>query len=398
MVRLYILFASIYLLEGITEVPFILNVYLNEALSLQPAQIGQILFLGGLWFVFLKPLIGFIADFWTRFNRRWVMIFGLLCSFTGWLVIADAETVAMMTLGVSLKIIAIACLDVLIDGMIVIVSNAKNRSFIQSLVYGCRFGAYMLCSIFAGPQIDKGIEASIQIFYLFSLASLLLLIPVLLYRGKDLQQSESEKRKKEDNVRDTESRNEISFKQKLGQLANPAFGWLLLLFFLYTFGVDTSTYFDPILKERFSGAFLGKLNVCSSAGILVGIFLFPVFRTRLSVKTLFIISLIGWSVVEISCLGINELNGVLIYFFGGLVNAFMAIALLTVAVAMCKIKGIETFAFAFAISVKNLMGLSNVLFGGYVMGWVGITWLFIISSLCGLLPFLVLHKIDFRDV
>ncbi|MBN2288070.1 MAG: hypothetical protein JXQ83_01975, partial [Candidatus Glassbacteria bacterium] len=144
MARLYILFASIYLLEGIFEVPFILNVYLKKVLEFSPAQIGRILFLGGLWFIVLKPLIGFIADMWKSFSVRWTLAGGLLCSFAGWLVIADAHSVAMMTLGVSLKVIAVAVLDVLIDGLIVAVSTARNRSFIQNLVYGCRFGGGMV--------------------------------------------------------------------------------------------------------------------------------------------------------------------------------------------------------------------------------------------------------------
>ena len=115
-------------------------------------------------------------------------------------------------------------------------------------------------------------------------------------------------------------------------------------------------------------------------------------------KTLFIISLFGWSLAELSCLGMARWNGALIYCWGGFFNAYSSIALLTVAVAMCKIRGVETFAFAFAISIKNLMDHSNVLIGGYVMEAVGISWLFVISSLCGLLPFLVLRKIDFRQV
>ena len=36
--------------------------------------------------------------------------------------------------------------------------------------------------------------------------------------------------------------------------------------------------------------------------------------------------------------------------------------------------------------------------GGYVMEAAGLTWLFVISSLCGFLPFLVLHKLEFKDV
>ncbi len=68
----------------------------------------------------------------------------------------------------------------------------------------------------------------------------------------------------------------------------------------------------------------------------------------------------------------------------------------TLAVAIGEIRGVETFAFA--ISAKNLMVNSSVLIGGYVMEAVGITWLFIISSLCGLLAFLILHKIDFEEV
>ena len=79
MTRLYLLFASIYLLEGITEVPFIVNVYLKKNLEFSPSQIGQILFLGGLWFIVLKPLIGFIADFWKRFSTRLFLSIGAIC-------------------------------------------------------------------------------------------------------------------------------------------------------------------------------------------------------------------------------------------------------------------------------------------------------------------------------
>lgn len=396
MLRLYLLFASIYLLEGVTEVSF-LNVYLRNILSFKHIQIGQILFLGGLWFVFLKPLIGFIADSWSRLNKRWVMIFGLVCSFAGWLVIADAETVAMMTIGVSLKIIAIACLDVLIDGMIVIASNAKNRSFIQSLVYGCRFGGAMICYPLAGNWIGAGDNAVafIELYYLFSVISLLVLIPVMIYNEQN-GPGDVLGRQKEGSAEQGEEK--PTMREKFGQLANPGFGFLLLLLFLYTLGADTSTYFEPIIADRFGVDFLGGIYFWSYAGIVAGIITFPLLRLKLSVKTLFIISLIGWSLAEISCLGMARWNGALIYFCGGLFNAYLGIALLTTAVAVCKIRGVETFAFAFAISIKNLMDNSSVLIGGYVMETVGITILFIISSLCGLLPFLILHKIDFRDV
>jgi predicted MFS family arabinose efflux permease len=396
MLRLYLLFASIYLLEGTTEVPFLLNVYLKKVLSFQPFQIGQILFLGGLWFVLLKPLIGFIADFWTRLNKRWVLAFGLVCSATGWQVIANAQSPMMITLGVSLKVIAIAILDVLIDGMIVIASHSRNRTFIQSLVYGCRFGGAMLCSVWAGARIAESVAAFTQIYYLFSLFSLLILVPVLIYRERTEEGDLPGRKKIEDST--AAGADKVTLREKFGQLAHPAFGWLLLLLFLYSLGADTATYFEPIIEERFGGDFLGGISAWYYGGILAGILSFPLFRLRLSMKTLFIISLFGWSLAELSCLGMARWNGALIYFCGGFFNAYSSIALLTVAVAMCKIRGVETFAFAFAISVKNLMDHSNVLIGGYVMETVGITNLFIISSLCGLFPFLVLHKIDFREV
>jgi len=396
MPRLYLLFAAVYLLEGITEVPFILNVYLRNVLSFAPSQIGQMLFLGGLWFVFLKPLLGFITDFWEGFNKRWGLLFGLVCSSAGWLVIAGAESPVMMTLGISLKVLAIAFLDVLIDGMIVAVSTAKNRSFIQSLVYGCRFGGGMLCARWAGASITESTAAFTQIFYLFSLLSLLILIPVLIYRRRDVEEHSGQR--EEQRQAKLSGKQRLPFRDKLRQLASPSFGWLLMLLFLFSLGADTSTYFEPLLEKRFSGSFLGSIYTWYYIGILSGIFLFPVLRARWGMKTLFVLSLFGWSAVEISCLGIAEWNGSLIYFGGGFFNAFSSIALLTVAVAMCKIRGIETFAFAFAISVKNLMDQSNVLIGGYVMEAVGITWLFVISSLCGLLPFLVLHKLDFKEV
>ena len=88
----------------------------------------------------------------------------------------------------------------------------------------------------------------------------------------------------------------------------------------------------------------------------------------------------------------------MIYFAAGFFNAYTTLTLLTVAAAMCKIRGIETFAFAVAVTVKNLMDNTKLLTGGYVMEWVGLTWLFVISSLCGFLPFLVLHKVDFKDM
>ncbi|MFH1071478.1 MAG: MFS transporter [Candidatus Glassbacteria bacterium] len=391
MYRLYLLFAIIYLVEGVTEVPFILNVYLRNVLHLEPSQIGQILFLGGLWFIILKPLIGLAANFWRGFNRRAVFIFGLLASAGGWAVIAGAQSQMLLTLGVSLKVVAIACLDVLIDGMIVEVSTKRNRSFIQSLVYGCRFGGGMLCSILAGARIDLGAAAFVQIYYIFSVLSLAALVPVLIYRnvepagnaGGELATGPAER---------------VSFDEKFSQLVNPAFGWLLVLMFLFAVGVDTSTYYEPILQQRFSGEFLGRITAVYYLGIMAGILTFPLLRLKMGIKIMFILSLVGWSLAEISCLAIAEWNGALIYFCAGFFNAYTSIVLLTVAAAMCKIRGIETFAFAVAVTVKNLMDNSKILTGGYVMEWAGLTWLFVISSLCGFLPFLILHKIDFSDV
>ena len=184
MARLYVLFASVYLLEGITEVPFILNVYLSKILEFPPSQVARTLFLGGIWFILLKPVIGFLADFWKRFNTRAALAAGLLCSAGGWYLISQAQSETAMIVGVSLKVVAIALLDVLIDGMIVTVSTEKNRSFIQSLVYGARFGGGMLCANWAGGMISgpDSAAAFAQIYYVFSLASLAVLLPVFLYR------------------------------------------------------------------------------------------------------------------------------------------------------------------------------------------------------------------------
>jgi predicted MFS family arabinose efflux permease len=396
MVRLYLLFASIYLLEGVSEVSFILNVYLKKILSFSPSQIGQILFLGGLWFIILKPLIGFVADYWKGFNDRLALIFGLFCSAAGWTVIAGAQSPLAMTVGVSLKVLAIAFLDVLIDGMIVKVSNSGNRSFIQSLVYGCRFGGAMIFSTWAGNKITQGAVAFVEIYYLLSVFSLLFLIPVLLYRRNYLAQEKSG----ENEVSEIPGRSEekVSFKDKLTQLAHPSFGWLLVLLFLFALGVDTATFFEPVIEERFGGDFLGQITTIYYIGILAGILTFPMMRIKWGMKILFIISLLGWSLAEISCLGMATWNGAVIYFCGGFFNAYTSLTLLTVATAMCKIRGIETFAFAFAISIKNLMDQSKILFGGYVMEGMGLTWLFAISSLCGLLPFLVLNKIEFEEI
>ncbi|HLA41518.1 MAG TPA: hypothetical protein VJ417_16065, partial [Candidatus Glassbacteria bacterium] len=231
----------------------------------------------------------------------------------------------------------------------------------------------------------------IQIYYVFSLLSLLALVPVLIYRGADLAMGEG------DSVQ-TVPTEQPAFRQKIGQLFNPSFAWLLALMFLFALGVDTVSYFEPILAQRFSGDFLGRINAISYAGIVIGILTYPLLRLKIGMKALFIISLVGWSLAEISCLAIAEWNGPLIYFAAGFFNAYTTLTLLTVAAAMCKIRGIETFAFAVAVTVKNLMDNTKLLTGGYVMEWVGLTWLFVISSLCGFLPFLVLHKVDFKDM
>ena len=398
MLRLYILFAAIYLIEGITEVPFILNVYLRNILQFEPSQIGRILFLGGMWFVVIKPLVGLLADSWKRFSTRAMLVFGLFCSAAGWAIIAGASTPLVMGVGVSLKILAIACLDVLIDGMIVAASNAKNRSLIQSLVYACRFGGAMLTANVAGAMIGDTAASFVQIYYFYSVLVLAALIPVALYRGDALQHGRDVER--------GSPAEKVSFRKRLAMLGSPGFGWLLALLFLFSLGADTSTYMQPLLEERFSGEFLGRILTVFYGGTLAGILLFPLMRLKLSVRTLLIVSLIGWSTVEISSLSliklepgwITNLIAALIYFFGGFCNAFSGIALLTIAAAMCKIRGIETFAFAAAISVKNFTDQSSVLFGGYLMEWVGIDWLFVISAAAGFLPFLVLFKIDYSEV
>ncbi|MBW7995447.1 MAG: folate/biopterin family MFS transporter [Candidatus Glassbacteria bacterium] len=395
MLRLYILFAAIYLIEGITEVPFILNVYLRNVLEFEPSRIGNILFLGGIWFVVVKPVVGLLADGWRRFNTRLALVIGLACSAGGWAIIANANSPQAMLIGISLKIMAIAVLDVLIDGMIVATSTARNRSFIQSLVYGCRFGGAMLTAEVAGGMIGDGAAAFVQIYYFYSLLALAALLPVLLFRREEVESRQSLESK---GGLDVTQQDDVPLGQRLRQLVNPAFGWLLALYVLYNFGPDTSTFFDPILEERFSSQFLGRINVIYYLGTLAGILLFPLLRLRVGVKTMFFVSLIGWSLVEISCLWISEANGALIYCSAGLFNAFSELALLTVAAAMCKIRGIQTFAFASALSVGNLIFETGKPLGGCLLEAVGIEWLFVISALCGFLPFLVLHRIDFRKV
>jgi hypothetical protein len=249
-------------------------------------------------------------------------------------------------------------------------------------------------------MIGDQAAAFIQIYYFYSLLALAALVPVLLYRRDDIERGRGNREQK--NAEEVKA----PLRERLAQMKNPAFGWLLALMFLYTLGADTATYFDPLLEERFSGEFLGRITTVYYAGILAGIFIFPLCRIKFSVKVLFIISLVGWSAVEISSLSLikltpgsgTELLGAVIYCLGGFFNAFSGIALLTVATAMCKIRGIETFAFAVAISVKNLMDQSNVLFGGYLMEWVGIDTLFLISAAAGFLPFLVLFKLDYSEV
>ncbi len=394
MVRLYILFASIYLLQGITQVKFVLDNYLQGILSFKPVEVGQILAISGIWFIFLKPLIGFIADSWRRFPTRWVLIAGLILSAFSWDMIAHAQTKWQITLGASLTIIAIAALDVLIDGLIVKTSTEKNRSFIQSLIYGCRFGGSSFCSLWAGAEMDLGIIGFLQVFHLFSMLSLLCLVPVLLFRDENLGKAELTENKQDEE----KSTSQLTLKQKMRQLIQPGFGWLLLLMFLYTFGADTSTFFNQILQQRFGGQFLGQMYFAADMGLLTGILLFPVLRMKIGMKRLFVLSLLGWSAVEISSFWVVEWSAFVVYFFGGVFNAFSSIAILTVAVAMCKMRGIETFAFACAISVKNLLFILSFLIGGFLMETVGLLWLFVISSLCGLLPFLVLRKINFRDI
>lgn len=400
MLRLYILFAAIYLIEGITEVPFILSVYLRNILEFEPTQIGGILFLGGMWFVVVKPIVGLMADSWSRFSTRWALLFGLACSSAGWAVIANAGTPLAMGVGVSLKILAIAILDVLIDGMIVTASNRRNRSLIQSLVYGCRFGGAMLTANVAGGMIGNDAAVFVQIYYFYSLLAVAALLPVLLFRKADIEAG-----RKQGGQEQMPAERE-PLRVRLAQLKNPAFGWLMALLFLYSLGADTATFFDPMLEERFSGDFLGRITTVYYAGILAGIFTFPLLRIKLSVKVLLILSLLGWSAVEISSLSlikvdpsgpVNLLGGA-IYGLGGFFNAFSGIALLTVATAMCKIRGIETFAFAAAISVKNLTDQTSVLFGGYLMEAVGLEMLFVISAAAGFLPFLVLFKLDYSEV
>jgi predicted MFS family arabinose efflux permease len=398
--RLYILFAAIYLIEGITEVPFILSVYLRNILEFEPSQIGRILFLGGIWFVVVKPVVGLLADSWRRFSTRWALLFGLACSAGGWALIANAGTPLAMGVGVSLKILAIAILDVLIDGMIVTASNSRNRSFIQSLVYGCRFGGAMLTANIAGGMIGDDAAVFVQIYYFYSLLAVAALLPVLIYRRADIEAGREQGGDGQlPVVREP-------LRTRLAQLKNPAFGWLLALLFLYSLGADTATYFDPLLEERYSGDFLGLITTVYYAGILAGIFAFPLLRFKISVRALLIISLVGWSAVEISSLSLIKIDpggsvnllGGAIYGLGGFFNAFSGIALLTVATAMCKIRGIETFAFAAAISVKNLTDQSSVLFGGYIMEAVGLEMLFVISCLAGFLPFLVLFKLNYSEV
>ena len=109
------------------------------------------------------------------------------------------------------------------------------------------------------------------------------------------------------------SRKEKSFGERFKQLAQPGFGWLLLLLFLYAVGADTATYSEAEYEEKISGEFLSMLYTSLQIGILAGILVFSFLRRLIGIKAIFIISLLGWSLVELSCLVIANWAGGGIY-------------------------------------------------------------------------------------
>ena len=376
---IFALSSAVYFTQGIEGLPAQgVFYYFKETLNFSPEKIMLIGSLTTLaWLV--KPLIGYLID--SVFSKRaWIFI-SLVMD------IVFVLFLGLMQLPLFILVIFLiinsgnaAFRDVAVDG-IMCVEGKKYQS--TGKIQSIQWISILIAGLFTG--IGGAFIAqkwSYQVGFLC-------LVPVYLLVGLPAYFYQEEKTDKQD----LPSKTLFTDLKKL--FSDKKILVIGLFIFLYKYSPSFGTPLFFIQRDSFKWGkmWIGTLGTISTVFGVIGALLYYKFSQKINIKKWLFFSVLAGGLTTLSYLYYTPVTAVAYDVVYSLVGMFIFIMVMDF-MARHSVKGLEATSFALLCSINNLSGVASNLSGAFLLPFVGLKWLIVLSALTSFLCLFLINKIE----
>ncbi len=376
---IFILSSTVYFTQGIEGLPSQgLFYYLKETLNFSPEKI---MLIGSLttfaWLV--KPLIGYLIDHFLN-KRAWIFIsLALDIVFVLFLGLLQLPLFILLALLVISSANA-AFRDVAVDG-IMCVEGKKYQ--VTGQIQSVQWVSVLIAGLFTG--IGGGFIAEKWGYQ----TGFLCLVPVYLLTGLPAYFYQEA-------VREKQVFPVFSLIGDLKRIFSDKKILIIGLFiFLYKYSPSFGTPLFFIQRDSFKWGkvWIGTLGTLSTVFGVIGALLYYKFSQKINMKQWLYYSVLLGALTTLSYLYYTPLTAIayeVVYSFLGMFIFLMIMDFM----ARHSIKGLEATSFALLCSINNLSVVASNLSGAFLLPWLGLKWLIVLSALTSFLCLPLINKIE----
>jgi len=376
---IFILSSTVYFTQGIEGLPSQgLFYYLKETLNFSPEKI---MLIGSLttfaWLV--KPLIGYLIDHFLN-KRAWIFIsLALDIVFVLFLGLLQLPLFILLALLVISSANA-AFRDVAVDG-IMCVEGKKYQ--VTGQIQSVQWVSVLIAGLFTG--IGGGFIAEKWGYQ----TGFLCLVPVYLLTGLPAYFYQEA-------VREKQVFPVFSLIGDLKRIFSDKKILIIGLFiFLYKYSPSFGTPLFFIQRDSFKWGkvWIGTLGTLSTVFGVIGALLYYKFSQKINMKQWLYYSVLLGALTTLSYLYYTPLTAIayeVVYSFLGMFIFLMIMDFM----ARHSIKGLEATSFALLCSINNLSVVASNLSGAFLLPWLGLKWLIVLSALTSFLCLPLIKKIE----
>jgi MFS family permease len=351
--RLMLLFALVYLSEGVGQTDGIiaqpLNYYLKEVYQWTPVQVAAFLAVLNLpWF--LKPLYGVVSDFVPLFGykRKTYLIASNLLAVVGYLLILQVSAPAALAFLLLLTAYGMAIVSTVSGALLVEHGQQNDRcaAFVNQ-----QWLWFNIATIFAAIMGGLLIEWLSPLSAVHAAAAIAGLVALLVTAASFILVDEEKSAISRSAFRDSFDGLASAFKsRRLWVIAG------FLAFYYFSPGIDTPLYFHMTDSLQFSQSFIGVLSSIRALGWIAAALVYGMYFQHLSLKPLLDLSIWAGVIGTLTFVFISgTATAIVANLAYGAASMMTLVASLALAAVYCP-KRSEAFTFAALMAITNLSG------------------------------------------
>jgi MFS family permease len=361
--RLMLLFALVYLSEGIGQTDGIiaqpLNYYFKEVYQWTPVQIAAFLAVLNLpWF--LKPLYGVVSDFVPLFGykRKTYLIASNLLAVAGYFVIVQVSSPAALIFLLLVTAYGMAIASTIAGALLVEHGQQNDRcaAFVNQ-----QWLWFNIATIFAAIAGGVLIEWLTPLSAVHAAAAIAGLVALLVTAASVILVDEEKSTISRAGLRESFAGLTAAFQsRRLWVIAS------FLAFYYFSPGIDTPLYFHMTDALQFSQSFIGVLSSVYALGGIAAALVYSTFFPHLGLKPLLHVSICAGVLGTLAFLFISGATTAIIANLAyGAADMITLVASLALAAVYCP-KRSEAFTFAALMAVTNLTGSVADTIGSFI--------------------------------